>query len=360
MIEEENDGMIIGKININLDNEEGESENKNLKSSKKREKSKLKEEIKIREKEKILQKESQIDQEEKTPQTIEDYEKLILSDHNNSKYWILYASYILDKLGHNNARKIFERAIQNIDISLIKEKLNIWIAYMNLENVYGDNESFKNVVEKALEVNDKKTIYKHLINIYRQSGKHSMALEVYKLAIKSFFNDANLWRNYIEFLFEAQKLELAEKFKDYEFYQPKDMLNRALQALPQKEHIDLLIKYAQIQYKYDLVEEGRNTFESILRNYPKRSNVWTIYIDQESKYGTKEKVRNIFEKVLTVDFKIKILKNMIKKYLEFEVKFGNSKSVEHVKKLTQELISKKLQELDDGEEDVNEEMNVDQ
>jgi rRNA biogenesis protein RRP5 len=298
-------------------------------------------------------------QQEKTPETIEDYEKLILSDHNNSKSWILYASYILDKLGYSNAKKIFDRAIQNIDISLIKEKLNIWIAYMNLENVYGDKESFKHTVERALEVNDKKTIYKHLINIYKQSGKYQMALEVYKLAMKSFFNDVNLWRNYIEFLFEAQKLNLNDQMTETEFCSPKEMLNRALQSLPQKEHIDLLIKYGQMQYKYDLVEEGRNTFESILRNYPKKSNVWTIFIDQESKYGTKEKVRNLFEKVLTVDFKIKILKNMIKKYLEFEVKFGNSKSVEHVKNITQELINKKLEELEEGDDD-GDEMNVDQ
>ena len=115
--------------------------------------------------------------EDKTPESVEDYEKLILSDHNNSKYWIMYVSYILDKLGLNNAKKIFERAIQNIDISLIKEKLNIWIAYMNLENTYGNNESFKSVVERALDVNDKKTIYKHLINIYKQSNKFNLALE---------------------------------------------------------------------------------------------------------------------------------------------------------------------------------------
>ena len=114
----------------------------------------MKEEIKIREKEKELVTISKMQNEDKTPESVEDYEKLILSDHNNSKYWIMYVSYILDKLGLNNAKKIFERAIQNIDISLIKEKLNIWIAYMNLENTYGNNESFKSVVERALEVND--------------------------------------------------------------------------------------------------------------------------------------------------------------------------------------------------------------
>ena len=171
-----------------------------------------------REKEKELVTISKMQNEDKTPESVEDYEKLILSDHNNSKYWIMYVSYILDKLGLNNAKKIFERAIQNIDISLIKEKLTIWIAYMNLENTYGNNESFKSVVERALEVNDKKTIYKHLINIYKQSNKFNLALEVYKIAIKSYFNDINLWRNYIEFLFEANKFNYANTYKDSEFY----------------------------------------------------------------------------------------------------------------------------------------------
>jgi glutamyl-tRNA synthetase len=60
---------------------------------------------------------------EKLKSVFEFYEKKILSDPNNSISWIQYASYILDKLNLSAARKIFERAIKTINISLIKEKV---------------------------------------------------------------------------------------------------------------------------------------------------------------------------------------------------------------------------------------------
>lgn len=353
---DENEDENIGEDEEESEEQEGEevknTEHKKITSSKKREKDHLKTELAIRD----------IEQSKGEPRevaTVEDHEKQILSDPNNSMYWVQYAGYILDKVGLQATRKIFERAINTIDITMLKEKLNLWVAYMNLEMNYGSQDTFKSVVERALEINEKKNVYIHLISIYKHSGKFDMAMEVYKILVKNYFSDQTVWKNYIDFLFEVQTLSgdqmTVEGFEG--FPEPKEGLNRALQVLAKERHIEMLIYYGQLQYKYNHVEEARNTFESVLKNYPKRSDIWLVFIDKEIKHGNNlDKVRNIFEKCLKIDFKTKFLKTIIKKYLEFERDHGTQKSLEHVKQLTQSIISSRISSLDKKEE----KMDVDQ
>ena len=220
----------------NYENDQEFNQDKDHKSqhlnSKKRHKIQINEELTIREKEKEDNQDSYL----VNPQSVEDFEKLILSDINNSVNWIKYASYILDKINLNSSRKIFERATKAIDITNLKEKLNIWIAFINLEYTYGDNEHYKSTVEKALEINEKKAIYKHLITIYSQSKKFDLALEIYKLCIKSYFGDMEIWKRFIEFLFEAQK----EGVQSSEILTPKEGLNKALQTIPKAKNIEVI------------------------------------------------------------------------------------------------------------------------
>lgn len=114
-----------------------------------------------------------------------------------------------------------------------------------------------------------------------------------------------------------------------------------------------------MQYKYGFIEEARTSFEILLKHHPKRSDIWNVYIDKEIKIvKNPEKIRHIFEKCLTVDFKIKALKTIIKKYLEYEKENGNKKSIDHVVQLTQKLISKKMADVQKNEE--NNEMEIDE
>ena len=52
-----------------------------------------------------------------------------------------------------------------------QEKQNIWIAYLNLENLYGSPETLQAVFDRALQYNDKLSMYNQLIQIYVKSGK---------------------------------------------------------------------------------------------------------------------------------------------------------------------------------------------
>lgn len=68
-------------------------------------------------------------------------------------------AFILDKLDLTAARKIAERGVQSISMTAENDKLNMWIAYMNLENQFGTDDSLQEVTKRALKINDSKKVY---------------------------------------------------------------------------------------------------------------------------------------------------------------------------------------------------------
>lgn len=52
-----------------------------------------------------------------------------------------------------------------------KEKFNIWVAYLNLENLYGSPEQMQAIIDRALTFCDPMKVYQQLIMIYVKSEK---------------------------------------------------------------------------------------------------------------------------------------------------------------------------------------------
>lgn len=172
------------------------------------------------------------------------------------------------------ARKIAERAVKAVSLVADNDKLNLWIAYMNLESQFGDDSTLQEVTKRALEVNDRQKVYLQLISIYRSSGKLEFIEDIYKKLCKKYFENLDIWGQYIQFCFENEGHSA-----------PKSVLQRALQALPKANHVNIISKYALMEFKAGNCESGRTMFEGIVSNYPKRMDIWAIYMDQEVKYG---------------------------------------------------------------------------
>ena len=350
--DEDEENMEIEDEEDNSENKEENEENKETKkkrvSSKKKEKENLKQEINIRKIE-----EANLNNEIKNAQY---YERIILKDHDNSLKWIEYASYILDTLNLSSAREIFERALKIIDIAKTKEKLNIWVAYLNLENVYGNKKTFNKIFERAKEVCDKKLLYKHVIQIYLSSKKYEDAYELYKVLTKDYFNDVYIWKQFIEFLFEVNNIQQNEE-KIMDILDTKEGLNKSMQVLPKKNHLDIMSWYGQLLYKYNNKEEARNMFDNILKNFPKRKDIWFVYIDKEIKFGKNvDKVRQIFDRMFEIKFKINDLKSVMKKFLEFE-KDNCKDENEFIKaqEKTKEILAKRMVKKEDNNNEENDE-----
>ena len=122
-----------------------------------------------------------------------------------------------------------------------------------------------------------------------------------------------------------------------------------MQVLSEKKQLDITIYYAQLLFAFNIIEEGRNTFDNILNEYPKRKDIWFVYIDKEVKYGKNiEKIRKIFERMFDINFKLSALKSIFKKYLEFE-QLNGEKALENAKNKVEEIMSSRM-EIEEGDD----------
>lgn len=107
----------------------------------------------------------------KTPESNADFERLLLGSPNSSYLWVQYMSFQLQLSEVEKAREIARRALQTINFREEQEKLNVWIALLNLENVYGSDETVESTFKEAARANDSKTIHLRLALIFDQSDK---------------------------------------------------------------------------------------------------------------------------------------------------------------------------------------------
>ena len=49
--------------------------------------------------------------------------------------------------------------------------MNVWVAYLNLENMYGTDASLQKLFLRALQYNDPLKVYRQMIDIYSSSDK---------------------------------------------------------------------------------------------------------------------------------------------------------------------------------------------
>ncbi len=95
------------------------------------------------------------------------------------------------------------------------------------------------------------------------------------------------------------------------------MLHRAQQVLTAKEVVLLESQYAMLEYQMGEPEQARTTFESLLSRYPKRTDIWSVYADMETKHGDLTRLPGLFERALSLNLKPKKTKFLFKKYLTF-------------------------------------------
>ncbi len=66
--------------------------------------------------------------------------------------------------------------------------------------------------------------------------------------------------------------------------------------MPPSEHrcladVGMLSRWAQLEYRAGDSEQGKTLFESILASYPRKTDVWTVYVDMVIKHSKPEEAR---------------------------------------------------------------------
>lgn len=108
------------------------------------------------------------------PQSIADFERVLMGQPNSSVLWLSYMAFQLQLNEVTKAREIAERAIRTINLREETEKMNVWVAMLNLENTYGNDEALEEVFQRACQYNDSQEIHERLISIHIQSGNNEV------------------------------------------------------------------------------------------------------------------------------------------------------------------------------------------
>jgi len=108
--------------------------------------------------------------------------------------------------------------------------------------------------------------------------------------------------------------------------------------------VSAISKFGQLEFRHGNAERGRTIFENLLSHYPKRVDIWSVYIDMEQKFvGDLEAIRHIFDKATSLFLSAKKMKFLFKRYLTFEKQHGNAAGIEKVKRKAQEYLAAKAE-----------------
>ncbi|GAB0192080.1 protein RRP5 [Grus japonensis] len=316
---------------LNQKEESSESEEEEDPQLKVKKQTKKEKELEKQKKEKELCKlEADLMDPSRQPQSADDFDRLVLSSPNSSILWLQYMAFHLQATEIEKARAVAERALKTICFREEQEKLNVWVALLNLENMYGTEETLMKVFERAVQYNEPLKVFQHLCDIYANSEKYKQAEELYQTMLKRFRQEKSVWLKYASFLLKQGQTEATHR-----------LLERALKALPTKEHVDVISRFAQLEFRFGDPEHAKALFESTLSSYPKRTDIWSIYMDIMIKHGSQKEVRDIFERVIHLSLAPKKMKFFFKRYLDYEKKFGTTESVLAVKRAALEYVETK-------------------
>ena len=276
--DDDSDNEVLGMSDDEDEDEDDEGDESKNESTKKSKRAKKRE--KLEREEKIRQQEKMILDNDKLPEMADDFERLLLGSPNSSYLWIKYMAFQLHMAEVEKARQIAERALKTINYREEQEKMNVWIAYMNLENSYGTQESLLKVFERAVSLCEPKDIYMQLVKIYERSEKFDLAEQLYQTMIKKFRESSKVWCQCGLFYLKRNNISECRK-----------ILQRSLQSLAKRKHIKTICKFAQMEFRYGEPERGRTIFEGIMSSYPKRVDLWSIYLDMEIRQGDQNLIR---------------------------------------------------------------------
>ncbi|KAG2317978.1 hypothetical protein Bca4012_069048 [Brassica carinata] len=309
------------------------NQNQKLQEANKDEKSKRREKQKDKEeREKKIQAAEGRLLENHAPESADEFEKLVRSSPNSSFVWIKYMAFMLSLADIEKARSIAERALRTINIREEEEKLNIWVAYFNLENEHGSppEEAVKKVFERARQYCDPKKVYHALLGVYERTEQYKLADKLLDEMIKKFKQSCEVWLRKIQSYLKQDEEDI------------QSVVNRALLCLPRHKHIKFISQTAILEFKCGVADRGRSLFEGVLREYPKRTDLWSVYLDQEIRLGEVDVIRSLFERAISLSLPPKKMKFLFKKFLEYEKSADDEERVEYVKQRAMEYADSTL------------------
>ena len=277
--------------------------------------------------------------EEKVPSSPEEFRKALLASPNSSFLWVHWMAFHVNLQQLEDARQVAEKALKTIGVRESKELLNVWVAYMNLENMHGTGESLTSIFKRALQHNDNPlVVYEKLADVFAASKKYQQLIELCRAMASRFRTQPKVWERLGCALILSNKRD-----------QLKRLMKDISAALSKTEQCLVAEHIAIYEYKSGSVEAGRAMFEGLLLKAPKRSDLWSAYLDQEMALLSRSApeaslptTRSIFERSTSISLPPSAMQQLLTKYLLFEQKHGNADDVQRVKEKARQYVAARV------------------
>ncbi|WWC95372.1 hypothetical protein V866_002234 [Kwoniella sp. B9012] len=254
------------------------------------------------------------------PESISEFERALLASPNSSYLWIQYMSFHLQLHEIEKARKIGRLALEKINYREEDEKLNIWMALINLELSFGTAQTAEAVFKEASQYNDSRSVHARYAEALIAAGKDDLVEEVFKKIVKKFSAYPDSWTRFAEFYLKKGDVEDA-----------RALLPRAMKSLDKSKHVETIEKMSLLEFKYGDSERAKTLFEGLVDRFPKRLDLWGVYIDQLAKIDDIQGVRGLVGRALNQKLTSKKAKFLFKKLLTIEQRIGDEKGQEKAK-----------------------------
>ncbi|CAH0557024.1 unnamed protein product [Brassicogethes aeneus] len=264
------------------------------------------------------------------PESADDFDRLLLANPNSSELWTKYMAFHISSTEIDKARSVAKRALEGINMTCVQERLNIWIALLHLENLYGNKETFDKVFDDAIKFNDSLQVYLKVIEMLADNGKLSEMEEKIRKVKNKHKQDTTMWTEIGKVYYKIKKFKDARNMKD-----------AALKSIADKKtQMSLIIRFAIMEFKYGEEEQGAAIFESIINIDPRKVNIWSTYVDQLVKLNRLEQARKVLERSVCQRLPVRSMKSLFLKFRKFEEEYGTTETLEAVKQKAQEYICK--------------------
>ena len=114
----------------------------------------------------------------------------------------------------DKARAVSERAVKTINFREEQEKFNVWVARLNLENLYGSRETLMSKFEEACKLNDVKKMHLQLLSIFEKNNEAQITEQFFKSLSRKFRASCKVWLRYCQFKLGGQHAEAAQRVLD--------------------------------------------------------------------------------------------------------------------------------------------------
>ena len=307
------------------DSDESGNEKSSSRKSRKRQAEKRREEQEISRRETALADGTADD----NPETAGDFERLLAGEPNNSELWIRYMAFHLSLADIPSARKVAEKALERIEFRQEKEKLNVWSALLTLEHKFGNEDTFKDIIDEACKQNNPKQVYLRACEIRANEVELSSndptsvskADALFTTMCKKHKSKKKVWLAHMQYLLKQSRHEDAQV-----------LMKRAMLSLATHKHAEMMSKYAQMEFELGSPERGRTIFDGLLLKYNKRLDLFFVYLDKECKFGNLDHARALLgKKVEERKLSDRQMKSVFKKWYRIEEEDGTDETREAVK-----------------------------